>query len=116
MAYTKTAIDAGPITTAGKKPSKWTCSITEFKKTFDALDEATVEYEITRVRACLKPLFAFACFDFAIALVLLGMIGYNYFMRGRKNSKRLPCIRFVILIVEVVLLIQWFLLIIDALS
>ena len=33
-----------------RSASEWTCSKEEFKKTFDALDEASVEYESTLFR------------------------------------------------------------------
>ena len=99
-----------------RSTSEWSCSKEEFKKTFDALDEAAVEYESTLLRGCLVPLFVLACLELVYHTIWLVVLTLKRQRNGRSSNKYYPLMRVVFMAAELVCISLWICLLIDALS
>ena len=69
--------------------SQWNCTYEEFKRTFDALDDAAVKYEINAYEEPLRRFFLPFCFLFTFAYygVWLGNL-INFKCKRGENSNR----------------------------
>ena len=85
--------------------SQWNCTSEEFKKTFDALDEASVQYESTRYYSTLLPMFYFGLLTFGFHTVMLIILIAKKFKNGKNSNKYYAIVKLLLVVGELICLI-----------
>ena len=99
-----------------RSTSEWNCSKEELIRTFDALDEAVIYYRTTKFRMCLIPLFIFACLQLAFHSIWLCVLTRKCQTSGKSSIKFYPALRLVFMTAELVCVVAWICLLVDAFS
>ena len=86
--------------------SEWNCTATEFKKTFDALDEVAVQYETTRFESAFNALLTFSLFQFFFHTFFAIFLLIKIYSCNRKHSTKFyGLFKITLLLVELISLV-----------